>query len=134
MISLFFWHASDGWPVNGLKARHSAWSCSSTLLNRDPVERGKAHNLLHHFTTAGGKSPKSFTGIGKLLVDDLLRAWRVGVRIFDGVTQEWFLCRVKLLFLLADYPGIIARWHGLSMQHKYHSMLLAISIACYVAR
>lgn len=101
--------SSDGWPVNGLTARHNAWSCSSAVLNRDPVERGKAHNLLHHFTTAGGKSPKSFTGIGKLLVDDLLRAWHVGVRIFDGATREWFLCRVKLLFLLADYPGNTAR-------------------------
>ena len=96
--------STDGFPLDK-QMKSSVWAGASQMLNRPPETRGKPHNILLHWLTTGGKSPKSLQAIMSVLVDDLLWAWNEGTPVTDSVTNTEFMCLVKLLTVRADYPG-----------------------------
>ena len=58
---------------------------------------------MHHLR---GREPKSLQAINTVFVDDLLGAWNEGIRVWDAAEEEWFDCKVMVLQLIADYPGV----------------------------
>jgi hypothetical protein len=94
--------SADGFPLFKDMSKRTAWAGASDVITMKAACRDKPHKMLLHFMTTTGREPKSLQGLLLVLVDDLLTGQRTRFRVFDSEAKEYFVCKVKLLYVCAD--------------------------------
>jgi hypothetical protein len=95
---------SDGFNPWNKRKPYSIWPIMFQVLNLPEHLRRLSHNIILAGIIDGPHEPKCMSTYLSVIVQQL-RQLDHGVVLMDRVKREPFVCRARLLFTVADYPG-----------------------------
>ncbi|XP_074347485.1 uncharacterized protein LOC141686344 [Apium graveolens] len=99
--------ASDGFnPFGIMSGSHSTWPVIVVNYNLPPWLNMKPENLIMSTLIPGPNDPVNSIDVYlQPLVEELKELWDVGVNTFDTATNQNFVLRASVLWIISDFPG-----------------------------
>ncbi|XP_074347484.1 uncharacterized protein LOC141686343 [Apium graveolens] len=99
--------ASNGFnPFGTMSGSHSTWPVVVVNYNLPPWLNMKPENLIMSTLIAGPTDPVNSIDVYlQPLVEELKELWDVGVTTFDAATNQNFVLRASVLWIISDFPG-----------------------------
>ena len=100
--------STDGMcPFNMVSSKHSTWPVTLCIYNLPPWLCMKRTYIMMPLLIQGPKQPGNDIDVYlEPLVDDLMKLWNDGVRVWDEYKREHFTLKAMLFVTITDLPGL----------------------------
>jgi hypothetical protein len=103
----FSWSMDGMCPFNMVSSKHSIWHVTLCIYNLPPWLCIKRTYIMMPLPIQGPKQPGNDIDVYlEPLVDDLMKLWHHGVRVWDEYKREHFTVKAMLFVTITDLPGL----------------------------
>ncbi|GKA58505.1 uncharacterized protein Tco_0757693 [Tanacetum coccineum] len=99
--------SSDGFnPFGNMSSCHSTWPVLLCNYNLPPWLCMKRKYIMMSLLIQGPKQPGNDIDVYlKPLIDDLIKLWELGVKVYDAYSKNYFTLRAMIFCTISDFPA-----------------------------